>query len=72
MYSWELETYIEERNHILTPEESVFVQNTNLHPQINHIKCEENAFHIWTDDGYHLWFQSTLQFENKKIKKYRK
>lgn len=53
MYSQELNTYISQHNHSLTPTEYIFVTDIQQHPQINHVKYISGMnYAISTDDGY--------------------
>jgi hypothetical protein len=56
MYSFEIEQYINDRNHELNRDEVTFITDIEQHNQISRIKYEDNLFHIWTKDDYHFWF----------------
>ncbi len=49
MYSYELKQYIDERNSQLNKNETKFVTDINLHPQLNHI-----TFNSW-NSSYDMW-----------------
>lgn len=59
MYSEEIERFIEERNHVLTPEECNLLMDVNTNTQISNMKyfCANNEYHISTDDGYYFIFR---------------
>lgn len=59
MYSSEIERFLQERNYIVTPEECNLLMDVNTNTQITNMKffCDNNEFHIITDDGYHFKFQ---------------
>ena len=58
MYPSELEKYINERNGILTSEETAFVTNINMHPQLNHITYNpwDCSYDMWDFEGNHYHF----------------
>lgn len=59
MYSWEMEKFIRERNGKLTPDECNQMMNVDTNKQISHMKyfCDNNEYHISTDDGYYFVFE---------------
>lgn len=59
VYSNEIETFLRERNYIVTPEECNLLMDINTNTQITHMRyfCENNEYHIYTDDGYFFKFQ---------------
>lgn len=59
MYSEEIETFIKQRNYILTPEECNIVMDVNTNTQITNMKYfwASNEYHIITDDGYYFKFR---------------
>lgn len=60
MYPSELEKYINERNGILTSEETAFVTNINMHPQLNHITYNpwDCSYDMWDQEGNHYHFRT--------------
>ena len=58
MYSEEIETFLKERNYIVTIEECNLLMDVNTNTQIRNMKflCENNEYHIYTEDGYHFKF----------------
>jgi len=59
MYSNEIETFLKERDYVLTPEECNVIMDINTNTQIAHIKflCTNNEYYISTDDGYTFKFR---------------
>lgn len=59
MYSSEIETFINERNGRLTMEECNLLMDVNINTQIINMKyfCDNNEYHIVTDDGYYFKFR---------------
>ena len=59
MYSYEIEKYLKERNYYLKINELIFITNTKVHPQIDHIKYNAfgDYFEMWTKDGYYFKFE---------------
>ena len=59
MYSNEIETFLKERDYVLTPEECNVIMDINTNTQIAHIKllCTNNEHYISTDDGYTFKFR---------------
>ena len=60
MYPWELEQYINSRNHKLNKQEMWFVTDKQKHPQICSMKYNpyDNKFEIWDRYGNYYWFNS--------------
>lgn len=58
MYSAEIETFLKERNYIVTPEECNLLMDINTNTQIKSMKyfCQSNEYHIVTDDDYYFKF----------------
>lgn len=58
MYSAEIETFLKERNYIVTPEECNLLMDININTQIKSMRyfCQSNEYHIVTDDGYYFKF----------------
>lgn len=58
MYSYEIKTFIEKRNHILSQEEFLEVTDINRNPQIKSIKYDtkEDKMELVTTDGYFFKF----------------
>ena len=56
MYSSEIEAFLKERNYIVTPAECNLIMDINTNTQIKSMKyfCQNNEYHIVTDDGYHF------------------
>ena len=54
MYSQEMETFLKERNYVVTPEECNILMDVNTNTQINHMQyyCADDEYVISTDDGY--------------------
>lgn len=59
MYPSELKQYINERNGKLNKEETKFVTNINLHPQLNHITFNvwDTSYDMWDNEGNHYHFE---------------
>lgn len=59
MYSSEIETFLKERNYVVTPEECNMLMDVNINTQITHMSyfCADNEYHISTDDGYNFKFK---------------
>lgn len=59
MYPSELEKYIGERNGQLNREETKFVTDINIHPQLNHITYNHwnNSYDMWDNEGNHYNFE---------------
>ena len=60
MYPHELEQYIRDRNGELTSEETAFVTNINIHPQLNHITYNpwDVSYDMWDCEGNHYHFKT--------------
>lgn len=56
MYSEEIQAYVNDRNHELDSNEIWYITDTTKHPQIARVLFEDEIYHIWTEDGYHFWF----------------
>lgn len=58
MYSSELHQYIRERNGVLNREETKFIIDVKLHPQINHIQLNsyDCSYDMWDCEGNHYHF----------------
>lgn len=58
MYSSEIEAFLKERNYQLTAEECNLLMDINTNTQIKSMQyyCDNNEYHIITDDGYHFKF----------------
>ena len=58
MYPNELKQYIQDRNWELTREETAFVTDINMHPQINHITYNswDASYDMWDCEGNHFHF----------------
>lgn len=58
MYSIEIEQFLKDRNYILTPQECNTIMDVNTNTQITNMKffCDNNEYHISTDDGYYFKF----------------
>ncbi|WP_455649399.1 hypothetical protein [Enterocloster citroniae] len=61
MYSWEITNFINERNGILTVEESNLINNTKDNPQLDHIifHPSNNSYELWDREGTHFSFLLT-------------
>lgn len=61
MYSWEITNFINERNGVLTVEESNLINNTQANPQLDHIifHPNSNSFDLWDHEGTHFSFVLT-------------
>ena len=58
MYPVELKQYIDERNGALNKDETKFVIDINLHPQLNHIEFNpyNNTYDMWDNEGNYYHF----------------
>ena len=58
MYPNELKQYIQDRNWELTREETAFVTDINMHPQLNHIiyNSWDASYDMWDCEGNHYHF----------------
>lgn len=58
MYSYEIEQYLKEHNYYLTGEESMFLTNPQLNPQIARVRynSQYDFYEIWTVDGWYFKF----------------
>lgn len=58
MYSSEMEQFLKERDYLLTAEECNYLMDVNTNTQIINMKyfCDNNEYHICTDDGYYFVF----------------
>jgi len=58
MYPIELKQYIDERNGQLNSNETSFVTDINLHPQLNHITFNpwDSSYDMWDNLGNHYHF----------------
>ena len=58
MYPNELKQYIQDRNWELTREETAFVTDINMHPQLNHIiyNSWDARYDMWDCEGNHYHF----------------
>ena len=58
MYPNELKQYIQDRNWELTREETAFVTDINMHPQLNHIiyNSWDVSYDMWDCEGNHYHF----------------
>lgn len=59
MYSWEIEQLLKLKNYLISNKEYSEICKTS--PQINHIKYENEAFNIWTSDGYKFILKIKLE-----------
>jgi len=59
MYPVELKQYIDERNGQLNSNETRFVTDINLHPQLNHITFNpwNSSYDMWDNLGNHYHFE---------------
>ena len=59
MYSYEIEQFLRERDHIITPEECMMIMNPNQSCQIRSVKyyASDNEYQVETSDGYYFMFQ---------------
>lgn len=59
LYSSEIETFLKERNYVLTLDECNLLMDVNTNTQIEHMKyiCANNEYHISTNDGYYFVFR---------------
>ena len=63
MYSYEIQTYLQQRNYLLTSLEYLFITDTKLSPQIAVIKNNfDDTFYLATKDGCE-W---TIKLKNEK------
>ena len=51
MYSYEIENLLKLKNYLVSVQEYI---NITKSPQIDHIKYENDAFNIWTNDNYNF------------------
>lgn len=51
MYSYEIENLLKLRNYLVSIQEYLDIVKS---PQIDHIKYENDAFNIWTNDNYNF------------------
>ena len=62
MYSSEIETFLKERNYMVTSEECNLLMDVTTNTQITNMKyfCVNNEYVISTDDGYtfRFWVKS--------------
>ena len=60
MYPNELKQYIQDRNWELTREETAFVTNINIHPQLNHITYNswDASYDMWDCEGNYYHFRT--------------
>lgn len=60
MYSWEIEQFINDRNHLLGGDDLEFVIDKNNHPQINYIgyDCFNHEYKLSTSDNYYFVFKA--------------
>lgn len=56
MVSYELQNYINVRNHELNSDEILFVTDISQHPQIDHMQYKDNKYEMWDNCGYYYWF----------------
>ena len=58
MYPVELKQYIDERNGLLNREETKFVIDIELHPQLDHVLFNQSDFSydMWDNEGNHYRF----------------
>ena len=59
MYSYEIEKLLNLRNNLVTLKEYLEITNS---PQVDHVKYENNEFHIWTTDGYKFTLKILIHF----------
>ena len=54
MYSSEIETFLQERNYVVNPEECNILMDINQNPQIDHMQyfSGDNRYVIFTNDNY--------------------
>ena len=59
MYSWEIESFLKERNFCVAPEECNQIVNVNNNTQISYVKysCYNNEYYMRTEDGYEFRFK---------------
>lgn len=59
MYTWEIEQFLRERNHVLTTEECKYILDIKNNPQINGVKyCQDDGYYrIVTDEGVNFSFR---------------
>lgn len=51
MYSYEIENLLKLKNYLVSVHEYLEIVKS---PQIDHIKYENDAFNIWTNDNYNF------------------
>lgn len=51
MYSYEIENLLKLKNYLVSIQEYLDIVKS---PQIDHIKYENDAFNIWTNDNYNF------------------
>ena len=51
MYSYEIENLLKLKNYLVSIQEYLYIVKS---PQIDHIKYENDAFNIWTNDNYNF------------------
>lgn len=51
MYSYEIENLLKLKNYLVSVQEYLEIVKS---PQIDHIKYENDAFNIWTNDNYNF------------------
>ena len=58
MYPVELKQYIDERNGVLDSEETKFVIDVKLHPQLNHVSFNQGdcSYDMWDNLGNYYHF----------------
>lgn len=59
MYSNEIESFLKERDYVVTPKECNMLMDINVNTQISHMKYfyANDEYHITTDDGYYFIFR---------------
>lgn len=58
MYSWEIEQLLKLKNYLISNKEYLEICKST---QIDHIKYENEAFNIWTSDGYKFILKIKLE-----------
>lgn len=56
MKSYEIQNYVNVRNHELNSDEILFATDVSKHPQIDHIVYENGKYEVWDNEGYYWWF----------------
>ena len=58
MYDWEMSEYINNRNGQLNREETKYIIDINLHPQLNHITYNvyDSSYDMWDCNGNYYHF----------------